>query len=98
MNKQAMLFVITLFCSTTVLSQTLEISVSKQAPDLQNIERPVNGMDKNSVENRFGPPTEMTAPVGDPPISKWIYNDFTVYFEYNTVLHSVLRHQTKGTE
>jgi hypothetical protein len=28
--------------------------------------------------------------VGDPPISRWVYDHFTVYFEYDKVLHSVV--------
>lgn len=92
MKNRTMLFIIALLFNTTAISETLEISVSKQAPGLQNVERPANGMSKDTVENRFGSPQEMMAPVGDPPISKWVYGDFTVYFEYNTVIHAVLHH------
>ena len=41
------------------------------------------------VEQRFGAPNQMFPPVGDPPISRWVYNDFTVYFEYDLVVHTV---------
>ena len=72
-------------------ADTLEVSVSKQSPEMQSISRPHNGMDKSSVEQVFGAPQAVNGPVGEPPISNWVYDQFTVYFEGNTVLHSVLR-------
>lgn len=74
-------------------ADTLEVSVSKQAPELQNISRPHNGMDKADVERIFGAPYAVSGPVGEPPITSWNYDKFTVYFEHDTVLHSVLKRQ-----
>lgn len=56
-----------------------------------SIARPLAGMKKTDVEEKFGMPLERKGPVGEPPISSWEYRDFTVYFEYNTVLHSVIK-------
>lgn len=53
---------------------------------------PQNGLTKAQVEARFGEPDERRAPVGDPPITRWIYEDFNVYFEYDLVIESVLHH------
>ncbi|EGG98581.1 hypothetical protein imdm_2180 [gamma proteobacterium IMCC2047] len=78
------------FTLSVAQADTLEISVSKQAPDMQTISRPYNGMDKADVERVFGAPYAINGPVGEPPISSWSYEKFTVYFEDNTVLHSVL--------
>lgn len=72
-------------------ADTLEVSVSKQAPELQRINRPHNGMDKADVERVFGSPFAINGPVGEPPITSWNYDKFTVYFESDTVLHSVLK-------
>lgn len=52
-------------------------------------ERPKRGTSMASVEARFGPPATRTAAVGQPPITRWDYSTFTVYFEYDHVLHSV---------
>jgi hypothetical protein len=41
------------------------------------------------VEARFGAPAERFAPVGQPPISRWVYPSFVVYFEYQHVVHTV---------
>lgn len=53
--------------------------------------RPARGTTMASVEARFGPPTERVAAVGDPPISRWEYPGFTVFFEYDRVIHAVVR-------
>ncbi len=53
--------------------------------------RPSRGMTQASVQSRFGEPVSRIAAVGDPPISRWHYQDFIVYFEYDRVIHSVLK-------
>ena len=54
-------------------------------------ERPRSGQSKEQVEARFGAPTTMTSAVGDPPISRWEYPTFVVYFEHDHVIHAVPR-------
>lgn len=54
-------------------------------------ERPKRGSSMARVEARFGAPTARSNAVGRPPITRWDYADFTVYFEYQHVLHSVRR-------
>jgi hypothetical protein len=44
-----------------------------------------------SVESRFGAPEAKVAPVGDPPISRWEYQNFVVFFEYDRVIHAVVK-------
>jgi predicted RNA-binding protein len=53
---------------------------------------PQNGLTQAQVEARYGMPQEKRAPVGDPPITRWTYDDFNVYFEYDLVIDSVLHH------
>lgn len=50
---------------------------------------PERGSTREAVRERLGEPVRKVAPVGDPPISRWVYDRFTVYFEYDRVLHSV---------
>jgi hypothetical protein len=54
--------------------------------------RPRAGMSMDGVESQFGSPTDRRAAVGDPPISRWDYPNFVVYFEYDKVIHSVAKH------
>ena len=51
---------------------------------------PVNGQKKAAVEAKFGAPVQKLAAVGDPPISSWKYDKYSVYFEYDLVLFTVL--------
>ncbi|MCK5325032.1 MAG: hypothetical protein KAJ57_03455 [Woeseiaceae bacterium] len=53
--------------------------------------RPMRGTTQAQVESKYGSPVSKKAAVGEPPISSWEYQDFTVYFEYDRVIHAVLR-------
>ena len=53
--------------------------------------RPTRGMTQASVESRYGSPVNIKAPVGDPPITRWEYKDFVVFFEYDKVIHAVVK-------
>lgn len=55
------------------------------------IPRPRNGDSMAGVERHFGPPQARRAPVGNPPITRWDYADFSVYFEHDKVLTTVLK-------
>lgn len=52
-------------------------------------ERPTRGMSQAQVTARWGAPASKTDAVGQPPISRWEYPDFVVFFEYDHVLHAV---------
>ena len=55
---------------------------------------PRRGSSMLEVEARFGAPQQKIAAVGGgrktPPISRWVYGDFTVYFENSHVVDAVL--------
>jgi hypothetical protein len=53
--------------------------------------RPTRGMTAASVESKFGTPDAKVSPVGDPPISRWEYKDMVVFFEYDRVIHAVVK-------
>ena len=50
---------------------------------------PRRGISMDSVLVEFGEPEQRRGPVGEPPISEWVYGSFRVYFEHQTVLHSI---------
>ena len=52
-------------------------------------ELPTRGMTMAQVEARFGAPTQRYDAVGQPPITRWVYPAFVVYFEYQHVVHTV---------
>ncbi|MGH8502116.1 MAG: hypothetical protein ACREVE_06505 [Gammaproteobacteria bacterium] len=52
---------------------------------------PRRGMAKDQVQQRYGKPANRAPAVGEPPISRWDYPDYSVYFEGEHVLHAVAR-------
>lgn len=55
---------------------------------------PNRGSTMSQVESQFGAPGQKIDAVGQPPISRWIYPGFTVYFEHSHVIHSVINKAT----
>jgi len=55
-----------------------------------DIATPARGMTMDQVSTKFGAPVSKTPPVGNPPISRWEYPGFVVYFEHEHVIHSVV--------
>ena len=54
-------------------------------------------MSMTEVEARYGAPKERFAAVGQPPITRWVYPSFVVYFEYSHVVHAVAIQASAGT-
>jgi hypothetical protein len=53
--------------------------------------RPRAGLSMTAVESTYGTPAERHSAVGEPPITRWDYPGFSVYFEYERVIHAVAR-------
>jgi len=51
---------------------------------------PHKGMTMKQVARSYGQPKEKLPPVGHPPISRWLYNDYTVYFDHTSVITTVV--------
>ncbi|MFQ5488063.1 MAG: hypothetical protein ACE5ET_06435 [Gammaproteobacteria bacterium] len=54
---------------------------------------PARGLSMRQVEKKFGKPLKVLPPTGPtskykPPITRWVYDDFIVYFERDLVIHS----------
>lgn len=74
-------------------AEVLRIPISLQGT--VTIDMPQHGDSQQQVINRFGEPLVRKAAVGQPPITRWDYTGFSVYFEYSTVINSVKKHQAK---
>lgn len=75
-----------------VASPRAETATAK-AQQSQAIEMPKRGMSMKQVEKKFGRPIKVLPPVGptskfQPPITRWVYDDYIVYFERDLVIHS----------
>ena len=53
------------------------------------VERPKRGITMSQVEERFGAPVSKHPTVGAPPITRWDYNGFSVFFERDRVIDAV---------
>lgn len=80
---------ITALLATGLLGLTSNLFAAGQAPD--------RGMTQDAVRKQFGNPNSQVAPVGNPPISRWVYDDFTVYFEGRFSIHAVQHAKTLTT-
>ncbi|MFK7954498.1 MAG: hypothetical protein AB8B96_00245 [Lysobacterales bacterium] len=57
---------------------------------------PANGLTMEQVVSQFGEPGNKYNAVGEPPIVRWVYSEFTVYFEYQRVIHAVINRATSS--
>lgn len=71
-------------------SAQADVLLIEEVRQSDRMELPQNGLSKADVEARFGAPQDKHAAVGDPPITRWDYEGWSVYFEYDTVLFTVL--------
>jgi hypothetical protein len=81
-----------LLCSLTVtgsaVAETLVVNDQVALRD-STVDRPKRGSTMTDVEKHFGAPAEKHATVGQPPITRWDYAGFSVFFEHDRVIHSV---------
>ncbi|HAB92493.1 MAG: phosphodiesterase [Thiopseudomonas sp.] len=81
--------------TTTVQADVLRIPISQQGS--ASIKMPTHGDKQAQVIQQFGEPSKRHASVGQPPISRWDYPGFSVYFEQSTVVNSVQIHQPSAS-
>lgn len=73
--------------ATTAMADQLTTPPAPGASEQAN--RPARGMSMDKVEATFGAPTRRQPAVGEPPITRWEYPGFVVYFEHHLVIHTV---------
>lgn len=81
------------------IAEDIKIPIGSQTPESQRIAKPTTGMTKPQVKSQFGEPQKENPAKGKPPISSWEYAEFTVYFENDHVIHSVVKpklHENKN--
>ncbi len=89
MIKQGLIGAALLLVSCVTYADVLLIEEVRAAG---NMDLPKNGYSKTDIESRYGAPAQRHPQVGDPPITRWDYDHFSVYFEYDLVITSVLQH------
>lgn len=77
-----------LFALSTVI-QADTITIPGHFESDRNMVLPKRGISMDQVLSDFGEPVNRNDAIGDPPITEWDYEEFRVYFEFQTVLHTV---------
>jgi len=71
-------------------SVTADVLLIEEVRQSDRMELPENGTKKSEVRARYGEPASTQPTVGDPPITRWDYDSWSVYFEHDLVLFTVL--------
>ena len=77
-----------LMASGPILAETLVVNDQVTLRD-STVDRPKRGSTMTEVLLHFGAPVEKHPTVGQPPITRWDYAGFAVFFEHDRVIHSV---------
>ena len=67
-----------------------DVLLIEEVRQAERMNLPQNGQSKADVEVKFGAPVQKLPAVGDPSISNWKYGKYSVYFEHDLVLFTVL--------
>jgi len=86
-----LMFVALTTLPASVLAEDVAVPVGQQGAN-PSIERPKSGLSMDQVSSKFGSPNEQKPAVGNPPITRWVYDAYTVYFENDRVIHSVMNY------
>jgi len=78
--------------SGLITSASADILLIEKVRERMARDLPDNGLRMTEVEQQYGQPQGKMAAVGDPPITRWEYAEYTVFFEYDVVIESVLHH------
>ncbi len=89
-NTLSRLALIALAAGFMGLANAQNLDTSANAPATDD-GRPTRGMTQSRVESTYGAPVTKMTPVGEPPITRWEYQNMIVYFEYDRVIHAVLK-------
>jgi hypothetical protein len=70
------------------LAETIVVNDQVQVRD-SGVDKPKRGVTMTQVEKKFGPPVTKHDAVGKPPITRWDYQGFSVFFERDRVIDAV---------
>ena len=73
---------------SAAMAETVVIDDQVQVRD-STVEKPKRGITMVQVEAKFGAPVTKHDAVGAPPITRWDYPGFAVFFEHDRVIHAV---------
>lgn len=92
MKRSGLALMLLIACAMPAQADTLLVDAVAEAPpnSTEGVPRPARGTRMDDVRAGFGEPGGVMDPVGDPPITRWIYPGYTVYFENDRVIDAVV--------
>ena len=92
LNLKALSLAVLLAAGTAFAQgDTLEMGGMDNSANFESAGKPTRGMTQAQVRAAFGSPENEVPAVGEPPISRWNYAGFVVFFEYDRVIHAVAK-------
>jgi hypothetical protein len=92
MKTRALVVLLCLAPAGAAVAETLVVNDQVQVRN-SSVERPSRGSTMTSVEQHFGAPSQKHPTVGgapaQPPITRWDYPGFSVFFERDRVITAV---------
>lgn len=97
----AAILILTAAFSPPLLADVVELPTVNAVPPGQEL--PAKGMPMNEVRQRYGKPLHAHPPVGggsrqQPPITRWDYPGFALFFEYDHVVDAVIPGQPPAVQ
>ena len=90
MTRIVLTLVLALVWALVAATSVADVLLIEEVRQADRMQVPANGQTKAEVEARFGAARKQHEPVGDPPITQWEYDGWSVYFEHDLVLSTVL--------
>ncbi|HTY50685.1 MAG TPA: hypothetical protein VMB48_13435 [Steroidobacteraceae bacterium] len=88
MKVHAIMIALCLCAAAAAQAETIVVDGKVEvAPS--DVPRPAAGMTMEAVTRKFGEPSNRHPTVGKPPITRWDYPAFAVFFEGDRVIHAV---------
>jgi hypothetical protein len=72
----------------SAMAETIVVDDQVQVRD-SSVNKPKRGISMTQVEAKFGAPVTKHDAVGAPPITRWDYPGFSVFFEHDKVIDAV---------
>jgi hypothetical protein len=92
MTRNVLTLMLTCLATVALMTQLYaDVLLIEEVRQADRMTLPTNGMSMDEVRTRFGEPSQEEGAVGDPPITRWDYEQWSVYFEHRLVLFTVLK-------
>jgi hypothetical protein len=82
--------IILVFCGIFSTVSIADVLIIDRIEQEKSFNLPSRGQTMSQVIAKFGEPNHRKSAIGDPPITEWKYDKFSVYFEHKWVIDSVV--------